>query len=153
MRPSLLFRSSLPAILFCAACGSGDEVDISTITNETAQQAAVEVAQEAQALTKLDSVPDGVADTINASQTKRVDFIQQALKNSPYATLSDRGLDSLRQAWLIGYTRSCDAAEFKRIMEAMRSDEVLKQWCSDRVDSAAAYHKRLMSAKKKCGGS
>jgi len=148
-----LFRSCVLALLACSACGAGQEVDISTITNETAQQAAVEVAQEAEALNALDSVPTAVADSVHASQSKRRDFIQQALKDSPYASLSDRGLDSMRQAWLEAYARSCDAAEFKRIMDAMRTDEVLKQWCSDRVDSAGAYHRRLMDAKKKCGGS
>lgn len=153
MRPSLLLRSWLPVILLCAACGSGDEVDISTITNETAKQAATEVEEEAKAVERNDSVSAAVLNTVNASQEKRKDFIQQALKDSPYATLSDRGLDSLRQAWLVSYARSCDAAEFKRIMDAMRSDEVFKQWNSHRVDSAGAYHKRLMSAKKKCGDS
>ena len=151
MRPTLLFRSCLSALVLCAACG-GDEVDISTITNETAHQAATEVEKEAEALTGLDSVPAAVADTINASQTNRVEIIQQALKNSPYAALSDRSLDSLRQAWLVGYARSCDAAELKRIMEAIRSDEVLKQWSGLNTDSATAYHKRLMAAKKNCAG-
>ena len=151
MRPTLLL--CLPALLLCAACGSGDEVDISTITNETAKQAATEVEEEAAAIEKLDSVPAAVADTVNVSQEKRKDFIQQGLKNSPYASLSDRSLDSLRQAWLESYKRSCDAAEFKRIMDALRSDEVLKQWSGQRTDSAVVYHKRLMSAKKNCGGS
>jgi hypothetical protein len=153
MSPIPLIRSCTLALFASAACGSGDEVDISTITNETAQQAAAEVAQETRALTSLDSVPAAVADSVNASQAKRRDFIQQALKDSPYATLSDHGVDSMRQAWLEGYARSCDPSKLKRIMDAMRSDEVLKQWCSDRVDSAAAYHGRLMRAQKNCAGS
>ena len=152
MRPTLLLRSCLSALVLCAACG-GDEVDISTITNETAHQAATEVAEEAEALTDLDSVPADVVDTIKASQAKRVEVLQERLKNSPYAAMSDRSLDSLRQAWLVGYARSCDAAELKRIMDALRSDEVLKQWTGQSTDSAVAYHGRLMAAKKKCGGS
>lgn len=153
MRPSLLLRSCLPTLLLIAACGSGDEVDISTITNETAKQAATEVEEEAEAIEKLDSVPAAALDTVHSSQVKRMNFIQQALKNSPYAAMSDRSLDSLRQAWLVSYTRSCDAAELKRIMDALRSDEVLKQWTGHSTDSVVAYHKRLMSAKKNCGGS
>ena len=153
MRPTLLLRSCLPALLLCAACGSGDEVDISTITNETAKQAATEVEEEAAAIEKLDSVPAAVLDTVNSSQEKRTNFIQQGLKNSPYAAMSDRSLDSLRQAWLESYTRSCDAAEFQRIMDALRSDEVLKQWTGQSTDSAVAYHRRLMGVKKNCGGS
>ena len=151
MRPTLLLRSCLSALVLCAACG-GDEVDISTITNETAHQAATEVEEEAQALIDLDSVPVDVVDTIKASQTKRVEIIQLALKSSPYAAFSDRSLDSLRQAWLVGYARSCDAAELKRIMEAIRSDGVLKQWSGLNTDSATAYYKRLLSAKKNCAG-
>lgn len=146
-----LLRFSLP-LLLCAACG-GNEVDISTITNETAKQAATEVEEEAEAIQQNDSVPVAVHDTVNSSQQKRKEFIQEGLTRSPYASLSDRSLDSLRQAWLANYARSCDVAELNRIMDAMRTDEVLKQWSSTALDSAGAYHKRLMAAKRNCGGS
>lgn len=146
-----LLRFSLP-LLLCAACG-GNEVDISTITNETAKQAATEVEEEAEAIQQNDSVPVAVLDTVNSSQQKRKEFIQEGLARSPYASLSDHSLDSLRQAWLANYARSCDAAELNRIMDAMRTDEVLKQWSSTALDSAGAYHKRLMAAKRNCAGS
>ena len=151
MRPTLLLRSCLSALILCAACG-GDEVDISTITNETAHQAATEVEEEAEALIGLDSVSPAKADTIKASQTTRVEVIQEALKRSPYAGLSDRSLDSLRQAWLVAYASSCDAAELERIKDVIGADEVLKQWSNDHRDSAVAYHRRLMAAKKNCAG-
>lgn len=149
-RPSCCPALSLLLLLF-AACGNGGEVDISTITNETAHEAATEVAQESDAVASLDSVPAVVADSINAEQAVRQQIIQQALKDSKYAAMSDRQVDSVRQAWLAGYARSCDPAEYQRIKAALREDEVLKQWAGSNLDSAIAYNVRLTAARKACG--
>jgi len=137
-------------LLSCAACGGEETVDISTITNETAHQAATEVAKESEAIKALDSLSGPGADTIIASQTNRQNIIQQGLKDSKYATMSDRAVDSIRNAWLVGYSRSCDPVEYKRINDAIRTDEVMRQWSGQNVDSAVAYHSRLVAAKKAC---
>lgn len=134
----------------CAACGGEETVDISTITNETAHQAATEVAKESEAIKALDTLSGPAADTIIRSQTNRQNIIQQGLKDSKYATMTDRAVDSVRNAWLVGYSRSCDPAEYRRINDAFRTDEVMKQWSGRNVDSAVAYHGRLMAAKKAC---
>lgn len=139
------------SILFLAsACGGEEHVDITTITNETAHQAAADVAKEADAIASMDSLPQATADSIKASQAERQRVIQQALKDSKYATVSDRALDSTRQAWIEGYSRSCDPKEFDRIMGAFRTDEVLKQWSGQHLDSARAYHDRLVATRKVC---
>lgn len=150
MNPIFRTRHFLPFLLACAACGGDASVDISTITNETAHQAATEVAQESQAIAAIDSLPQVVVDSIQALQTQRQNAIQQALKDSKFAALSDRAVDSVRQAWLSAYSRSCDAADYERIMDALRTDEVLKQWSGQHLDSAIAYHGRLVAAKKAC---
>ena len=150
MKSAHPFHRLLLLLLACAACGGEETVDISTITNETARQAATEVARESEAIQALDTLSGPSADTIKASQQNRLITIQQALKDSKYATMSDRTVDSIRNAWLVGYSRSCDPAEYKRIKDAMRTDEVMKQWTGLHVDSAVAYHARLVAAKKAC---
>lgn len=150
MNPILRTRHFLLFLLACAACGGDASVDISTITNETAHQAATEVEQESQAIAAIDSLPQVVVDSIHALQTQRQNTIQQALKDSKFAAMSDRAMDSLRQAWLTAYSRSCDAAEYERIMTMLHTDEVLQQWSGQHVDSAIAYSNRLVAAKKAC---
>ena len=150
MKPALRSRYLPLLLLACTACGDETHVDISTITNETAHQAAAEVAKETEAITAIDSLPKEVADPINASQTQRQNSIQQGLKESKYANMSDRRVDSLRQAWLAGYSRTCDPAEYDRINSAIQTDEVLKQWSGQNTDSAIAYHARLVAAKTVC---
>ncbi len=142
---------SIPLLLLLAACGGAAEVDISTITNETAHQAATEIAEEAGAIAGLDTLPDVVTDSLVALQERRQLLIQQALKDSRYSSLRDASVDSMRHAWLAAYARSCEPGEFNRIMDALGTDEVLKQWAQQNVDSAIAYHGRLMAAKKACG--
>ncbi len=147
---------SLPALLLiaaCAACGGGHEVDISTITNESAHEAATEVERETeQAHEAMDTLPSIVADSLKAEQEERKDIIHKELSGSPYARMSDAGLDSVRRAWLTGYTRSCDPAEFKRIIGTLQKDAVFKQWSTNHVDTSNAYWDRLYAAKKVCGG-
>ena len=150
MRTGILPIHALLCCAMLAACGEEATIDVSKITNETARKAAEEVKQEAEAIPELDARPKEVSDSVNAAQQDRLKVIQEGLMKSGFTGLSDSGLDSLRQVWLVGYARSCDPSEFKRIMTAIGTDEVLKQWSTQHVDSARAYHGRLMTANKAC---
>ncbi|HNA34016.1 MAG TPA: hypothetical protein PL106_12900, partial [Flavobacteriales bacterium] len=100
-------RTFLLILTFCAACGGGNEVDISTIKNESAHEVAEQVEHEAeQANEALDSLPSEVADSIRTEQKERQRIVQEMLKRSPYAAMSDAALDSMRNAWFRAYVRS-----------------------------------------------
>lgn len=145
-------RTFLLILTFCAACGGGNEVDISTIKNESAHEVAEQVEHEAeQANEALDSLPSEVADSIRTEQKERQRIVQDMLKRSPYAAMSDAALDSMRNAWFRAYVRSCDPVEFKRILARLGKDHVLRQWGTNNPDSAHAYWDRLQAAKKACG--